>query len=60
MSGPVIDMFKTMMNQLNATFSFYSRTDSNFGVYEDGKWDGMFDNLVNGNAEMIIDLSYQS
>ena len=34
--------------QLNATFSLYKRKDGKWGALQDGKWDGMFENLVYG------------
>ena len=45
---------KTMAAELNATFSLYKRKDGIWGSLKNGSWSGMLQNLVNGNADMIV------
>jgi hypothetical protein len=45
---------KTMSAELNATFSLYKRKDGIWGSLKNGSWSGMLQNLVNGNADMIV------
>ena len=58
-SGPIFDLFSSMMNYLNASYSLYRRNDSVFGVYENGKWTGMLHNLVDGEADIIVSLLFR-
>ena len=43
-----------MAAELNATFSLYKRKDGIWGSLKNGSWSGMLQNLVNGNADMIV------
>ena len=45
---------KTMAAELNATFSLYKRKDGIWGSLKNGSWSGMLQNLVNGNAALIL------
>ena len=45
---------KTMADELNATFSLYKRKDGIWGSLKNGSWSGMLQNLVSGNADMIV------
>ena len=53
--GLYIDLIVDIINQLNSTISFYKREDGNWGtlINNGTKWTGMFDNIVNGNADLI-------
>ena len=52
-SGTYYDLIRIMAQELNFTVSFYKRKDNIWGNFVNGTWTGMFDNLVNGNADMI-------
>ena len=52
--GVCIDLMKTMAAELNATFSLYKRKDGIWGSLKNGSWSGMLQDLVNGNADMIV------
>ena len=52
--GAYRNIFDIMMERLNASFTVYQRKDSIWGTLKNGKWNGMFENIVNGEVEVIM------
>ena len=52
--GLYMDIFELIMEKLNASFTIYRRKDYIFGTLKNGKWDGMFENIVNGEVDLIL------
>ena len=51
--GLILDILNVTMKHHNATFFLYKRKDGKWGSLKNGTWNGMFNNLVYGSADLI-------
>ena len=53
-TGPYIEIIKTVLSRLNASITLYKRNDENWGVFKNGKWNGIYKNLVDGQVDILV------
>ena len=50
--GPIPDIFQSIVDSLNITYSLQRPRDGNWGLMEDGQWNGMIKDLLDGVADV--------
>ena len=54
--GLVIDVLQLLKEDMNVELHLYEVEDGHYGAFTDGRWNGLIGDVVNGNADMAVDL----